>query len=498
MHPTEEAPSGRSLTLASAGVRALRDFCWAAAVVVPCALLAALMTRLLGPLSLFWPANAVLLGMLLRHPERASPAGWLGAYAGFLGADLLAGTSLPMTLWLNTANMAGVAAGYLVASRVLPPNVRNLRQPRTILSVLIVCLASATAGAIVGGAASPALFGRSLLAGLVDWFNGDLALYILLLPVMLAAPRTHHLSWHLLARRVRTLRWDWPTVLPVISLALSLVIAILVGGPGVLALPVPALIWCALRYAVFPTLALTALLSVIQLFSIAASLMVLPEGKLLYMNSVQSARLGIALIALGPMAVAIVNGARNDLLRRLDHMARHDHLTGVLRRGSFMEHGSTMLARNAAAGRPTAVLMIDIDHFKQINDRFGHAQGDRALATVAVELLAGLREGDILGRIGGEEFAALLPDTDARQAALAAERLRARVEAIAEPEEAVRALRLQPLPRLTASFGVAVCHAATPLTLHDLLTRADGALYQAKAGGRNRVELAGPARETTA
>ncbi len=493
MYPTEEAPSGRSLTLASAGVRALRDFCWAAAIVVPCALLAALMTRLLGPLSLFWPANAVLLGMLLRYPERASPAGWLGACAGFLGADLLAGTSLPMTLWLNAANMAGVATGYLVALRVLPVNARNLRQPRTILSVLTVCLAGATAGAIVGGSASPVLFDRSLLAGLVDWFNGDLALYILLLPVMLAAPRTPHLSWGLLAQRLRSLRSNWHDVLPVVTLAMSLVIAILVGGPGVLALPVPALIWCALRYAVFPTLALTALLSVIQLFSIAASLMVLPEGQLLYMNSVQSARLGIALIALGPMAVAIVNGARNDLLRRLDHMARHDHLTGVLRRGAFVEHGSALLAGHAAAGRPTAVLMIDIDHFKRINDNFGHAQGDRALATVAAELLAGLREGDILGRIGGEEFAALLPNTDTRQAALAAERLRARIEAITETEDAARASQVQPLPRLTASFGVAVCHAATPLTLHDLLTRADAALYGAKSAGRNRVELAGQA-----
>ncbi len=495
MLPTQQAHSGRSLPLASAGVRALRDFCWAAVIVVPCALLAALMTRLLGPLSLFWPANAVLLGMLLRHPEKATPAGWLGAYAGFLGADFLAGTSLPMNLWLNTANMVGVAAGYFVANRVLPVNARHLKQPRTILSVLTVCLASAAAGAIAGGAASPVLFDRSLLAGLVDWFNGDLALYILLLPVMLAAPPTPHLSWHLLAQRLRSIQKDWATVLPAISLALSLVIAILVGGPGVLALPVPALIWCALRYAVFPTLALTALLSVIQLFSIAASVMVLPEGKLLYMNSLQSARLGIALIALGPMAVAIVNGARNDLLRRLDYMARHDHLTGVLQRRSFMECGAPLLARDAAADRPTAVLMIDIDHFKQINDRFGHAQGDRALATVAAELLAGMRDGDILGRIGGEEFAALLPNTDMRQAALAAERLRARVEAIAAPSDDARALHMHPLPRLTASFGVAVSHAGTSLTLNDLLTHADSALYEAKSSGRNRVEFAAPARE---
>lgn len=487
-----DAPPALAHTLALAGMRALRDFCWTAAIVVPCALLAALTTRLLGPLSLFWPANAVLLGMLLRYPERASPAGWLGACAGYLGADMLAGTGLAMTLWLNAANIVGVATGFLVASRILPMDMRDLKQPKAILSVLTVCVAAAAAAALVGGPASPALFDRSLIAGLVDWFNGDLALYILLLPVMLAAPRTQAPARQLLARLLHALhglRWNWHAAMPVATLALSLAVAILVGGPGVLALPVPALIWCALRYEVFPTLALTALLSVTQLFSIATNLMVLPDGPLLYMNSVQSARLGIALIALGPMAVAIVNGARNDLLRRLDHMARHDHLTGVLRRGAFLERGAAMLAGNYAAGRPTAALMIDIDHFKQINDRFGHSQGDRVLSIVAAELTAGLREGDILGRVGGEEFAVLLPGADLRQAGLAAERLRARVEMATETQGRPRALREQPLPQLTASFGVAVCNASRPLPLHDLLARADAALYQAKSSGRNRVVI---------
>ncbi len=471
--------------------RSLQDFAWTASIVLPCALVAVLTTRLLGPLSLFWPANAVLLGMLLRHPERASAAGWLGALAAYLAADLIAGTPLPVNLGLNAANLTGVVAGYLLALRKLPADAFRLAQPRAIWPLLAICVAAAGAASLVGGWASALLFGRGVPAGVADWFNGELAYYITLLPMMLSAPRDRPVRG-LLAKALRPRRWQRREALPVAALAASLAGAILVGGPGVLALPVPALIWCALRYEVFPTLVLTALLSVAQLFAIAAGLMALPEGNLLYIDSTQSARLGIALVALGPMAVAIVNGARNDLLRRLDHLARHDHLTGTLRRGAFLERASATLARLAAAGRPAAVLMIDVDHFKRINDRYGHAQGDRVLAAVAAELSAGLRGGAILGRIGGEEFAALLPDAGPPHARIVAERLRQRVAALSLPAEGTPEGTASPPEGITASFGLATCGGggARPQALEALLARADAALYAAKAAGRNRVDTA--------
>nr|WP_236013039.1 GGDEF domain-containing protein [Methylobacterium ajmalii] len=190
------------------------------------------------------------------------------------------------------------------------------------------------------------------------------------------------------------------------------------------------------------------------------------------------------------MAVAIVNGARNDLLRRLDHLARHDHLTGVLRRGAFFERAGVILADLAAAGRPAAVLMIDIDHFKQINDRFGHAQGDRVLAAVAAGLQASLREGAILGRLGGEEFAVLLPAAEASEAWLAAERLRLRVAALSVPAEDGAGGSVPPLSGMSVSLGLAVADADRPPSLEALLAQADAALYAAKAAGRNRVERA--------
>jgi diguanylate cyclase (GGDEF)-like protein len=470
--------------------RAAQDAGWTAAIVLPCALVAVLTTRLLGPLALFWPANAVLLGMLLRHPERASAAGWFGALGAFLAADRIAGTGWAPTLWLNLANMTGVAAGYLVATRILPAGALRLDQPRAMLSMLVVCLAGAAAEALVGGTAGAVLFGRGLVPSLLDWFNGQLAMDIILLPLFLTAPRP---LGGLAARLRAPSGWHPHDVLPVAALALSLAGAIVIGGPGVLALPVPALIWCALRYPVFPTLVLTALMSTAQLFAIALGLLRLPDIDLLYINAILSARLGIALVALGPMAVAIVNGARNDLLHRLDHLARHDHLTGALRRGAFLERAGAVLAELAAAGKPAAVVMIDVDHFKQVNDRFGHAGGDRVLAAVAGALRDELPGDAILGRLGGEEFAALLPGTGPGEAGAAAERLRRRVAALSLAD--VIEGGGPPPTGVTASFGLSACDSGRPRPLEQLLARADAALYAAKAAGRNRVEEAGAGAE---
>jgi diguanylate cyclase (GGDEF)-like protein len=478
--------------------RALRDAGWTAAIVLPCVLLSVVTSRLLGPLALFWPADAVLLGMLLRHPERASAAGWLGASAAYLAADLWSGSDWLRAAWLNAGNLAGVGTGFLVAGRVLPVALRRLDQPRAMLCVLFVCFVSVVVEALIGGSANPVLFGRSLVSGLIDWFNGELATFIILTPLILAAPRGQTLRG-LLARCRPPRRWSWHDALPGLSLALSLAGALALGGPGVLALPVPALIWCALRYPVFPTLVLTALLSIAQLFFIAIGVMHLPESNLSSIDAVQSARLGIALVALGPMAVAVVDAARNDLLRQLDHMARYDHLTGMLRRGAFLDSATALLADRIAAGRPVAMLMIDIDHFKRINDRFGHAQGDRVLVVVSTTLQARLRGEDlvgrlggedfpILGRLGGEEFAVLLPDTGADGARTVAERLRLSVAALALPEAETAGGTLPALSGLTASFGLAACDAARPHSVETLLAQADAALYVAKAAGRNRVE----------
>jgi diguanylate cyclase (GGDEF)-like protein len=157
-----------------------------------------------------------------------------------------------------------------------------------------------------------------------------------------------------------------------------------------------------------------------------------------------------------------------------------DPLTGMFNRRGFAEATSRLIEREANAGRPVTVLIFDIDHFKSINDRFGHPAGDEILKLFSIILVNTLRLTDLSGRVGGEEFAALLP-CSLEEGAIAAERVR---EAFANSGIVVEEGPVD----TTVSIGVAGGPAGTELEV--LLATADAALYRAKRGGRNRVEAA--------
>ncbi len=171
---------------------------------------------------------------------------------------------------------------------------------------------------------------------------------------------------------------------------------------------------------------------------------------------------------------------RTELRHRTAAMV--DPLTGIANRRSFMQDAAHLAKRHVANPRPTAVLLIDLDHFKTINDRFGHALGDRTLEIFALTARHSVRSTDLLGRLGGEEFAAVLADTTAEKAAAVAERIRASF--------AQAALEVDNHPvGATVSIGLVHCQDAV-LDVHELLAQADQALYCAKENGRNRVEIA--------
>lgn len=165
----------------------------------------------------------------------------------------------------------------------------------------------------------------------------------------------------------------------------------------------------------------------------------------------------------------------------LGRLARTDPLTGTLNRFALDEE-ARRLFRHADRSGAMAALMIDVDHFKQINDDFGHAAGDRVLAALAAGIGAQLPQPAVLGRIGGEEFLALLPDTGLAEALAVAERLRTTVSAL--PSAIGDAA-----PAVTISAGVAMVR-PEDANVHDLIRRADRALYDAKRAGRNRVVIA--------
>ena len=160
--------------------------------------------------------------------------------------------------------------------------------------------------------------------------------------------------------------------------------------------------------------------------------------------------------------------------------ASTDPLTGMFNRRGFAEATSRVIEREANAGRPVTVLIFDLDHFKSINDRFGHSAGDEILKLFATVVLSTLRITDLSGRVGGEEFAALLP-CPLEEGVIAAERVR---EAFADSGIVVEDGPVD----TTVSIGVAGGPAGIELEV--LLAAADSALYQAKRNGRNRVEAA--------
>jgi diguanylate cyclase (GGDEF)-like protein len=167
---------------------------------------------------------------------------------------------------------------------------------------------------------------------------------------------------------------------------------------------------------------------------------------------------------------------------RLRTAAMVDSLTGIANRRAFLQDGTALTKRHAANPCPTAVLLIDLDHFKSINDRFGHAVGDRVLQIFARTAQENIKSPDLIGRLGGEEFAVVFHNVGQERAAARAELIRT---AFAEAADEVDGYPVA----ATLSIGM-VFSRDTELDLPDLLIQADEALYDAKERGRNRVEIA--------
>jgi diguanylate cyclase (GGDEF)-like protein len=332
--------------------------------------------------------------------------------------------------------------------------------------------------ATVGAGAAKVLFERDLLVGFQFWFTTELVNYVVVLPLLLTAPPLA--KWAASYRSVRLAR-SWRTInwFPVAALVVSALASVGIGGPGAFAYPMPALLWCAMTYPLFPTAVITFLLSVWEMIAISAGILPFPfVGDQLM--GLMSIRLAIALIALGPIAVSITNEARNELLTQLHQLVNRDSLTGAMSRQAFIDACKAVLARGGSAEGTVALLMLDMDHFKCINDAYGHAAGDKALKAFAAKVLDVLGEPAVFGRLGGEEFAVLLQQNSAQQAHLIADRIRTAIEELAIAHEGHSFA-------ISISGGIAVQSQGDRPTLEALLARADRALYLAKAAGRNRV-----------
>jgi diguanylate cyclase (GGDEF)-like protein len=224
--------------------------------------------------------------------------------------------------------------------------------------------------------------------------------------------------------------------------------------------------------------------ALLETFTIATALRLLvgnPENSatLLYYGLPLSMIAASVLVALG---VADRLRDQRRALTDAESRAQIDPLTGVLNRRSFADRLDAACLRAQARGLPIALLFIDLDHFKQINDTFSHAAGDACLRAIIAPIQAELRQSDVIGRYGGEEFVVILSSADVTSAHPIAERIRNRVAEVSVEGfgESIR---------LTCSIGVASSD-TLGVWGEQLITRADQAVYEAKRSGRNRVWIA--------
>lgn len=439
-----------------------------------------ILARPIASLSLFWPVNAVLAGLLLRHPRHASPLGWCLVYLGMVAADLACGSDWKPALWLNLCNFGAVLTLWVLIMR-LPRAHRRLRTPHGVLWLFGASAAAAVVAASLACIVAAPWFEESVSATWLAWFSEQFSTCILVLPLVLSTPSPRAL----LRGAGQPIK-----VAPLLVLLGSLGASISFGGPGAIAFPIAALLWCALSYSPFLLALLTLAAGSTLIVAVAQNVMhfSLPQSESA-VNALLSARLGIAMLVLGPLVVACVSFANRQLLARLEHQATVDHLTGALSRSAFTRDASALLDNLRKPPRPLTLMMLDIDHFKAINDQHGHAVGDRVLRQFSEVIQEQLQPGELFARLGGEEFAIVVAGVTPNQAVFLAERLRREVQALTLEHAGYPV-------QITVSIGLAGYSPYLPAeNLDSLLARADQALYQAKALGRNRVQQYEMARE---
>ena len=280
---------------------------------------------------------------------------------------------------------------------------------------------------------------------------------------------------------VRELRVNLEKLLPIIALVVSVAASVVIGGAGSLAFPLPALIWCAVRYSLPATCLLTFITGAIEIILVANSIINIAVATPLSTPMMFSARLGIATMAICPVMVSVSMAAINSLIRQVSLRADYDFLTHVYSRSGLYE----ALKREETHRHPRflTVMLLDIDYFKSINDNYGHECGDRVLASFARQVQQVVGEDGMVARMGGEEFAVVVNSGDEQHGYALAERIRSTVAS--HPFT----WRQQTL-YLTVSIGLGSGKAESwQLTevFNKLMAEADDHLYRSKKAGRNRT-----------
>lgn len=426
------------------------------------------MLRLVEELSLFWPLNAVMAGVFARYTWLNRLHNYAICYVAMLVYDAMTTTWGATSLLINLSNMVFIlTVALLIVRDKRRPERRAL--PINALRLFNYCLLGALGCALVGAFASVGMDDLTFWPLYADWFSEQFSTGVLILPCVLT------LTWP---------RWAMPFrvehLLPIAALVTSLIASAGIGGAGSLLFPLPALIWCAVRYSLLTTALLTFLTGALEIILVANGTINIFVASPLEMPRMFSARLGIATMAICPIIVCVSVNAINTLMKQVSLRADFDFLTRVYSRSGLYE---ALGRERKTEARHLTVMLLDIDYFKNINDSYGHECGDRVLTAFAQKIQQTVGESGIVARMGGEEFAVVATTQDPHQGFILAERIRRAVEA--------HPFRWQQQTLfLTVSIGLSSGTTQSwELTerFNKLLAEADEYLYQSKKAGRNRT-----------
>lgn len=441
--------------------------------------------RLVEALSLFWPLNGVMAGIFARYVYLNRLHYYAVCYVAMLLYDAVTTNWGMASVVINLSNMI-----FIVVVAVLIQRDKRLMKktpdPLNALRLFNYCLVAALLCALLGAVGSVGIDSHTFWPLFADWFSEQFSTGVLVVPCMLTV-----------GMPVREFRFHLEQILPVIALMISVVASVVIGGAGSLAFPLPALIWCAVRYPLSVTCLLTFITGATEIILVANSVINIAVATPFITPMMFSARLGIATMAICPVMVSVSMAAINSLIRQVSLRADYDFLTHVYSRSGLYE--ALKHEETHRHSRFLTVMLLDIDYFKSINDNYGHECGDRVLASFARQVQQVVGEDGMVARMGGEEFAVVVNSGDAQHGYALAERIRATVAS--HPFT----WRQQTLS-LTVSIGLGSGKAeAWQLTevFNTLMAEADEYLYRSKKAGRNRTsarvadaQMATPGHET--
>jgi diguanylate cyclase (GGDEF)-like protein len=413
-------------------------------------------------------AAAILLG----------PRVWPGIFLGQLALAVSRGLSIEPAFAISAINSIEAITGCLLFRRLgLSPSLNRMRDLRWLLLIIFFVLQPISATL---GTATLLLSGnipntQEYMHAWLSWWMGNSLGQSQITPLLLVAFTAPE---HIKAALKKALL---PLLLLIPAIWLTFGNLAPEGISAALVVFVPLLIWIAEVSGLMCVCIASSIIAASALYLTGLGVGPFVESGKLQIFDMNVFIFGLSLTA---QFVSTQSNERNYLQRELENKAHVDYLTGVSNRRHFMEKANLDLLRAVRYDSPLSILMLDIDFFKKINDSHGHKAGDAVLMKLAAICRQTLREVDIIGRIGGEEFAILLPETKLPEAVEVAERLRVAVTRAKVPLES-GGLPLQ----FTVSIGVTSL-AAKEDNLDVLLNRADKAMYEAKETGRNKVSVA--------